>query len=591
MLLSLVALLLSAAAPLIGRFSSSNLVLVPARRRPTAFLNLQELLSWCMLDISQMLGIVSCGFVVPFLWRFRLSMAMPLLLPALEQLACALVTRTGRAGQAAGAGELAQGGSKKGAAVAAAAVAEAKVTVQGGAGGGAGGAKGDGDSGAHGSGGTGPSHIGRAAMLADALEATGTVRELGVRYCLLILLVLHARLCNDTFTYFKCRKVQGVYYLAADYRRVCYEGAHKSHLVLGVVGMVVFAIGIPAGMLYIAWKYKSEIFDPDHPDHKPAHRKFGIVGAGLRQECFYFEFVERMRTFLLTGGLVLCSDEAAAQSLLGILVAVMHMSAVLCLEPYDELWTNVASALTSFHVMVTLSVGLALRVNAAEDALEESVYDGAALTAVLVASQLLVLGCCLASLTFSMLELWNHEVVQAVVARVRRRCGCARCRRKEKRVEELRKRHWDEQLRMLKAMHSLQSALEHESELSSGTRAAFQALRRESMAGASTGPAACACPVVLRRGARTQLKAPAADIALARRIALSDWSIAVPCPLHTTRTRIPWVHVRNRPDQEMSTGEASQAQEDRTVAWEAAERTSEAPAGTSTSAVVPWAGP
>ena len=108
------------------------------------------------------------------------------------------------------------------------------------------------------------------------------------------------------------------------------------------------------------------LFTGDILDQAPARwqsRGAGALGAAMKPNFWYFETLETVRKLLLSGALLIFSDESSVRSLLGMLVCLLHLSFLLKCEPYREKQNNVLSAASSAALLIDLCAGTAIRAN------------------------------------------------------------------------------------------------------------------------------------------------------------------------------------------------------------------------------------
>ena len=75
----------------------------------------------------------------------------------------------------------------------------------------------------------------------------------------MLLYTLYVGVATRVFQHFRCREIMGVWYLAADYTLVCYDGPWMGTAAIGYLAMFVFVLGIPLGQFAVLWKYRKFI--------------------------------------------------------------------------------------------------------------------------------------------------------------------------------------------------------------------------------------------------------------------------------------------------------------------------------------------
>ena len=85
---------------------------------------------------------------------------------------------------------------------------------------------------------------------------------------LTLLLLLYPSLTTKIFTSLRCFNVEGVgEMLERDFSIECWKDEHALYITVAVLGMVVYALGIPMYLLYDLWKHHANLHDKDSPKY------------------------------------------------------------------------------------------------------------------------------------------------------------------------------------------------------------------------------------------------------------------------------------------------------------------------------------
>ena len=85
---------------------------------------------------------------------------------------------------------------------------------------------------------------------------------------LTLLSLLYPSLTTKVFTSLRCFNVEGVgEMLERDFSIECWEEEHTVYVTIAVVGMVVYAFGIPMYLLFDLWKHRAHLHDKDSPKY------------------------------------------------------------------------------------------------------------------------------------------------------------------------------------------------------------------------------------------------------------------------------------------------------------------------------------
>ena len=185
----------------------------------------------------------------------------------------------------------------------------------------------------------------------------------------LLIFSLYAGLSTKIFLLFKCKEIQGKFYLTSDYRVVCFEDTWWNFGAVAIFCILVYVIGIPLVQFILLIKNRKHLHESrtiDHKAHRLVKKQFGSIYKYFNEDCFYFELVDLMRRLILTGGLILVGEHSVAQMLLGILTALIWFSVVALKFPYKAYWDNILQLVLSFGLLLSLVSGMALKLYAME---------------------------------------------------------------------------------------------------------------------------------------------------------------------------------------------------------------------------------
>ena len=73
---------------------------------------------------------------------------------------------------------------------------------------------------------------------------------------LVVLFLVYPSVSATMLSVFNCKDIHGEAYLDADIQIVCYTTMHKLFMVMAAFGMMMYALGIPLGFLWLLYKYQ-----------------------------------------------------------------------------------------------------------------------------------------------------------------------------------------------------------------------------------------------------------------------------------------------------------------------------------------------
>ena len=201
---------------------------------------------------------------------------------------------------------------------------------------------------------------------------------------------LYAGVSTKIFRLFKCREVQGRYYLVADFSVECYVGTWWNYGGVAILCIILYVVGVPMMQLFALLRNREHLHETsalDHQSHRLVKRQLGTLYDRYTDESFYFEIVNMLRRLMMTGGLILVGERSVVQALLGILTSLIWLLLVATKFPYKAYWDNLLEIALSFSLLMSLISGFALELFGTK---ETSGYEQAIFDILLV---LMIVGC------------------------------------------------------------------------------------------------------------------------------------------------------------------------------------------------------
>jgi len=127
----------------------------------------------------------------------------------------------------------------------------------------------------------------------------------------LVIYTLYTSISTSIFELFNCHKIQGEWYLIADYTKKCSGPEYNSHLAVGFVGMAFFTVGIPLTLFFLMWSNRKVLFPDDCEGndelkrHATIFTMYGSMYEDYKPSTFFFDLLDLFRRLMLTGGLML----------------------------------------------------------------------------------------------------------------------------------------------------------------------------------------------------------------------------------------------------------------------------------------------
>jgi hypothetical protein len=143
----------------------------------------------------------------------------------------------------------------------------------------------------------------------------------------MLLFVAYPGVSLKVLRLFKCREIEGEWWLAADMRLRCYDGrwGASGFALYALVVAVVYVAGLPAAVLWILWRRRHKLFgsptDPFVASTRGA--TFGFLYVDYGSSAWWWEVEELLRKLLLSAVVVLIEEGTASGSPLQVTLAVL----------------------------------------------------------------------------------------------------------------------------------------------------------------------------------------------------------------------------------------------------------------------------
>jgi hypothetical protein len=164
---------------------------------------------------------------------------------------------------------------------------------------------------------------GMAAALAAAQRDATTINWKAVfKASFMLLFIAYPGVSLKVLRLFKCRQIEGVWWLAADMRLRCYDGRWAGFAVYGLVMAVVYVTGLPVAVLWILWRRRHKLFgSPSDPFVESTRAALGFLYVAYGDSAWWWEVEELVRKLLLSAVVVLIEEGSPLQVTLAVLVS------------------------------------------------------------------------------------------------------------------------------------------------------------------------------------------------------------------------------------------------------------------------------
>jgi hypothetical protein len=162
-----------------------------------------------------------------------------------------------------------------------------------------------------------------AAALSAAQSQVGRINWTDVfKASFMLLFVAYPGVSLKVLRLFKCREIEGVWWLAADMRLRCYDGRWAGFAIYGLIMAVLYIVGLPAAVLWILWRRRHKLFgSPTDPFVASTRETFGFLYVDYGSSAWWWEVEELLRKLLLSAVVVLIDEGSPLQVTLAVLVS------------------------------------------------------------------------------------------------------------------------------------------------------------------------------------------------------------------------------------------------------------------------------
>jgi len=194
----------------------------------------------------------------------------------------------------------------------------------------------------------------------------------------LVLFLLYPSISAKTFEMFECRDFgDGTVLHKRDYSLDCNSASFAGYKAFAWVVIFIYPIGIPGIFVLLFFKQRSKLnisvnedgveykhgdgeWQPVDSDEdklndalKTQHHFEFLVGSYVPRY-FFWEIVEYLRKFILTGALIFVQQESSSQIYVGMLVSFFFFALVTTFQPYKEVSLDWLKMISEAQIFVTL---------------------------------------------------------------------------------------------------------------------------------------------------------------------------------------------------------------------------------------------
>ena len=137
-----------------------------------------------------------------------------------------------------------------------------------------------------------------------------------------VVLLLHPSVSGTAMQFFRCRSIDGVHYLMADYSIECFDSTWLAYLIIVVPVLLIFSLGMPLLIAYVLYVRRKTLYKEDgtvepHP--------LDILYAIYLPHAYWYESVQMIFKLALYATLVAFDYQSEMQLATALVVNVMQL--------------------------------------------------------------------------------------------------------------------------------------------------------------------------------------------------------------------------------------------------------------------------
>ena len=170
-----------------------------------------------------------------------------------------------------------------------------------------------------------------------------------------VILLLHPSISGKAMEFFRCRTIDDVSYLMADYSLECYDGTWYAFLPVVLAVLLLFSFGTPLLMAYVLYSRRTTLYNDDGT---PIPQSLDVLFAIYQPKAYWYESVQMVFKLGLWAAFVFFTQGSEMQLATALVVNVLQLCLHLIFLPFGgvEAWL--------LNVMQACTLVLTTRVNA-----------------------------------------------------------------------------------------------------------------------------------------------------------------------------------------------------------------------------------
>jgi len=170
---------------------------------------------------------------------------------------------------------------------------------------------------------------------------------------------------------FVCTEVYGVNYIAADYRLICSGEEYEYYMYLAIAGILIYPIGCPLLYATLLYRNKNKLHGTDEAGSKIRER-LGFIYDRYEPDFYWWEVVEMIRKFFLTGLILFMAPGSIAQLASALMIGTYFMAAHVKYQPFILREEDNLQSMSLITTVLILIFGIMIKAASCQQPLTEN---------------------------------------------------------------------------------------------------------------------------------------------------------------------------------------------------------------------------
>ena len=168
-----------------------------------------------------------------------------------------------------------------------------------------------------------------------------------------VVLLLHPTVSGKAMEFFRCRTIDGVAYLMADYSLECYDSTWFAYLAIVLLVLMLFSLGTPCVIAYVRYARRATLYDADGA---PKPQPLDVLYAIYHPRAFYYESVQMVFKLALWSALVFFNHGSEMQLAAALIVNVLQLCVHIYVLPMGGKDATLLNTMQSCTLVLTTQV-------------------------------------------------------------------------------------------------------------------------------------------------------------------------------------------------------------------------------------------